>query len=283
MLKSVINKIKSTRKKSKLIKKGKKRNLYKTKENLYYWLDPQKYLDSQIVSNGYFEPKLTKIVKNLVSEGNYCLDVGANIGYYTVLLSKLIGSKGIVHAFEPTNNYKTILYDNIRENNISNVIVHDYALSNKEEELSIYIGECSATIHPTNNITKQEKINTRKLDDIVTTLDLKKLDIIKVDIDGHEPFFLEGAWKTIEKYNPYILLEISHENYYQSNIFAWDFYRMLKEKEYYIFSENDLHEFVDELDFLKECGNFKNSANIIMVKKDKINHIKYLRSTLFNN
>ncbi len=103
---------------------------------------------------------------------------------------------------------------------------------------------------------------------IWSELNIKKLDFIKVDVDGHEPFFLHRAISTIEKYDPAILLEVSHENYLEAGFTAWEFYAYLKENGFHIYSEINLLEFHSKADFLKECGNFAYSANIIISKSD---------------
>ncbi len=76
--------------------------MYKTKDGLFYWLNPAKYLDRSMIDEGIFEPHSTRLVKKLVKPGDVAFDVGANIGYYSVLLSKVVGEAGQIFCFEPT-------------------------------------------------------------------------------------------------------------------------------------------------------------------------------------
>ena len=258
------------RTKTKLIVKGQERNLYQTKEGFRFWLDPSKYLDSSIIDKGVFEPKSTAIVKNMIKKGDVVFDVGANIGYYAVLFSKLVGKGGAVYCFEPTPYYKNILYENMLVNNITNCTLLDYGLSSSNIEADIAIGECSATLHWVcdNRPSGVERVKLKRLDDVEPTLGIKKLDFIKIDVDGHEPAFLQGAWNTLNKYDPIILLEVNHENYLEGGVTAWDFYDLLLSKGYFIYSENGLKKFESKRQFLQECGNFSYSANIIISRNE---------------
>ena len=257
-------------KKSKLIKKGAGLNLYKTKDGLFFWLNPEKYLDRNIIDEGVFEHHSTLLVKKLLRPSDVVFDVGANIGYYSVLFSKLVGEAGKVYSFEPTRHYRSFLEQNILSNELKNIEVLDFGLSNKFEQMDISIGESSATLHwvSLQSPQKTELITIKKLDDIINTLNLKKINFIKVDVDGHEPFFLQGAINTIEKYDPAVLLEVSHENYLEAGMTAWDFYAYLKENRFHVYSEIDCREFQSKGEFLRECGNFAYSANILISKSD---------------
>jgi FkbM family methyltransferase len=255
--------------KSELIQKGNLRSLYKTKDNLLFWLDENKYLDQCIIDTGVFEKDSTCFVKRILRTGDIVLDVGANIGYYSVLMSNLVKDNGRVICFEPVAAYRDILLQNIAINGLNNCQVYDFGLSNHETELEISVGECSATLHWVNDQppSKTVMIKLKILDNIISSLNLEKIDLIKVDIDGHEPAFLEGALATIEKYKPVIILEVSHEHYLDYGITAWEFYTFLKDKGFFIYSETDLVEFKTKREFLYKCGNFTHSANIIISKK----------------
>lgn len=98
--------------KSKLMQKGTDRNLYKTRFNDLFWLNKTGYVDQCIINSGVFEEHSTRIARRLIKEGDTVLDVGANIGYYSVMFSKLVGETGKVFAFEPTKFFGTVLSRN---------------------------------------------------------------------------------------------------------------------------------------------------------------------------
>jgi FkbM family methyltransferase len=242
------------------------RGLYKTQDNLLLWLGNDSVIDKNIISGGCWEPDTTKLVKSIIKEGMHVFDVGANIGYFTTLFSKLTGNNGVVFAFEPTVSYKRILEENIKINKLKNIQVYNFGLSNLEQELDINIDASSATIHQPfeNEILSKETINLKTLDNFVFQSNIKKIDFIKVDIDGHEPFFLEGAIQSIQKFKSILLIEISHLHYLEAGVNAWDFYDKLKTFGFKIYSEVDLLEISNKRDFLIKCGNFAYSTNILL-------------------
>lgn len=254
------------RPKAKKILAGKERSLYETPEGLQFWLDERRYIDQCIIHSGQFEPVSTEFVKRFLKPGSVALDVGANIGYYSVVFSKLVGEQGKVLAFEPTVHYGNVLSENLKQGQIKNCEIFSYGLSDRRQELEISIGSASATLHWSDDIRPIafEKIHLQRLDDVWDSFGLDRLDFIKIDVDGHEPAFLNGAWETIAQYRPVILLEVSHANYLDYGITAWDFYDLLKAKGLHIFSEKTLLEYPTKRQFLMECGNFAYSANVVL-------------------
>jgi FkbM family methyltransferase len=237
--------------------------MYKTKYGDLFWLNDISYVDKCVKNNSVWELTSTNRMKSIVKQGDIVLDIGANFGYYSVLMSKIVGNQGRVLAFEPTQLYGKVLKQNIEINKIENVTVFDYGLSDKETEAEIGIEENSATLHWVEEPIGKEKISLKRLDSIIDSLQLNKIDFIKIDVDGHEPAFLQGAWNTIDKYKPVILLEVSHKNYLKAGITAWDFYNDLKNRSFHLYSEKTMIEY--DLDtFLYDCGNFNRGANLII-------------------
>jgi FkbM family methyltransferase len=259
------------RRKSQLVKSGPDRDLYKTAANRFFWLNKIGHVDISIIETGIFEAASTRIVNQYVKKGHVVLDVGANIGYYTVLLSELVSNEGRVIAFEPTRHFGNVLKANVEANQLTNVDVIDYGLSNRDREVDIDIGISSATIHSSNYydpIIRHERISLKTLDNFVSENNISRIDFIKIDVDGHEPYFFDGAWAVLEKLDPFILFEVSHLHYMKAGINLCEFYKKLKEKGYRIYYEQDLEE-IRELDvFLIKCGNFERSSNILICKKN---------------
>jgi FkbM family methyltransferase len=268
ILNRALNKVKQLLNRPKLIRCGDDRDLYKTKEDLYFWLSKNKdaYIDSCMKNTGVFEFYSTEVVKKFIKEDSVVIDVGANIGYYSVIFSKLVGGNGKVLSFEPTAHFYKILSDNLKENKCDNVRTFSFGLSDKQQTLDIYIGDSSATIHdptPETAISK-EAIKLFPLDEKIVEFNLSRLDFIKIDIDGHEPAFLKGAIKTIRKFKPLVLLEVSHTHYLEYGVTAWDFYSYLKDEGFFIYRETNLSEIRTKQEFLRECGNFTTSSNILL-------------------
>lgn len=256
--------------KPKLLEHGKARSLYRLPAGYDLWLNNTGYIDKQIISKGVFEPASTRAINCFVKEGDVVLDVGANIGYYTVLISKLVGKNGKVIAFEPTSHFGDVLRRNISENRLTNVEVVNYGLSNTAQDIRIDIGPSSATLHSPKGFDKvisHEHISLTTLDEYIKQSMLDKVDFIKIDIDGHEPQFFEGAWDTLEKFSPTLIFEVSHLHYLEAGVVAWEFYDYVCSKGFRFFYEDDFTEIKSREDFLRRCANFSCSANVLLSKK----------------
>ena len=179
-----------------------------------------RYLDEKLISGQIFERESVVAMSGLVKMGDTAIDVGANFGYFTLLFSQWVGPEGRVIAFEPTSEYGNRLREHLAINEINNVLFEQLGLSNREAETTINIGECSATCHwAFDNIQPRLSENIR-----LTTLDkwwenylaqgnTDRLNVIKVDLDGHEPLFLLGAEQTLNRHRPIVHIEFFRPQY----------------------------------------------------------------------
>jgi len=153
-----------------------------------------------------FEPYEMLILKSEVKPGNVVIDVGANIGMYTLLATKLVGNVGKVYSFEPDPISFSNLKRNVLENNIENVVLINKAASSKTgtSKLSISPSQNQATrmknylIKDEINSKKYTVIETVSLDDFFENKS-KKVDVIKMDIEGSEFEALKGMKNLIDK------------------------------------------------------------------------------------
>jgi FkbM family methyltransferase len=229
-------------------------------------LDSSKWLDRQIVERGIFEEDSVQWVKRLIKPGMVVLDVGANFGYYTILLSKLVGELGQVHAFEPTKVFRTRLADHIKRNQCKNVSVVDFGLSDQSSRATILCGEDSATMHWVDDgkqAQSTEEIRLEKLDEYVAAQKFASVDFIKVDIDGHECRFLSGAAQTIERFRPVMLMEFAELNLIMSGSDVEDLGAQLKKWHYALYSEKGGKPLLSRYEFLSATKNCAFSTNLI--------------------
>ncbi len=260
-------------KKSKLIKQGTPRSLYKLPSKKLMLLNLHGYIDTQIINRGVFESRSTEICNQLIKPGDVVIDVGANIGYYTIMFSELVGKKGHVYAFEPTKHFRTVLKENLDLNNTENITILDYGLSNKDMTADIDIGPSSATMHSPegyDEVVSHEKITLKTFNDFVKVSNITQIDFIKIDVDGHEPYFFDGAWDALASYDVIILFEISHLHYLEAGVTAWDFYEKLISKGYNIFHENGLKKVMSRNEFLRSCADFSSSCNVVITKRQTV-------------
>ena len=162
------------------------------------FLDPGDSLDLSI--RGVYGELDTEIVKNEIKSGDTVVDVGANIGYYTLIFAKLVGNTGKVIAFEPEPKNFKILKKNISINKLTNVILEQKIVSNKNEKTKLFLANSGIVghhINPTKNSTNFIEVDSVTLDDYFLTNNIsKKINFLKIDVEGAEIKVLEGA-KTI--------------------------------------------------------------------------------------
>ncbi|MCH7557194.1 MAG: FkbM family methyltransferase [Planctomycetes bacterium] len=234
---------------------------------LIWKLDTKRYLDRDILNNGIFEPYSTELIQELVKPNMVVGDIGANFGYYALQFGRLVGKSGYVYAFEPVQRYSVRLLEHLKLNNITNVEFVNKALSNRIGKAQISVGECSATFHSysSNGPKELQEVSITTLDTFVKERGIGRLDFLKVDLDGHEPMFLEGAQNTLSKFKPIILIEFSQPNLHASGSAAWDLVDKLEDFGYVLVSTKNRKIFPNRPECLKEVANFSHSVNVLCI------------------
>ena len=167
------------------------------------FLDPGDSLDLSI--NGVYGELDTKIIREEIHEGDIVIDVGANIGYYTLIFAQLVGSSGKVFAFEPEPKNFEILKKNIEINNYQNIVAEQKIVSDKSGIVKLFIAEHGIVGHRINQEKSSQKfieVESIILDNYIKKLNLdNKINFIKIDVEGSEPKVLEGTKEIIKKSN----------------------------------------------------------------------------------
>lgn len=151
-------------------------------------------------TKGEFEPLQTKTFIKTVKKGDTVLDIGANVGYYTILASKLVGPKGKVYAFEPDPDNLVLLNKNLELNGCKNVVVSPFALSdeNGKDFLvkdSVNPGESTLSLRKKGKRIEIQKIT---LDAFLENEGIEEIDVAKIDVEGAEIGVLKGGLKTLK-------------------------------------------------------------------------------------
>ncbi len=135
-----------------------------------------------------------KLINSIVKPGFNVLDIGANIGFYTEVLSKLVGTNGCIYAFEPeTTNFKH-LQQNLQTN--KNVKLINKAVSDKTGPIKIYLSKMLNVDHrtyPVDDYAEIIEINATTIDDYLTLNNCTHVDFIKMDIEGAEIEAIKGC------------------------------------------------------------------------------------------
>ena len=189
----------------------------------FFYLENDRYI-GQRVALGKYEPYETELILRQAQDGDVVVDVGANIGYYTVLLADKVGNSGKVYAFEPDKTSFEILKKNIKENNLKNVVTVNAAVGSRGEKKILYKSKKNLGDHKVYEIPlgfaaspfeERETVKIIKLDNFLKN---KKIDLMKVDTQGWEPEVIKGAKNLISKNKPTIFMEYSPASYTQANL-----------------------------------------------------------------
>lgn len=153
--------------------------------------------------------------KNTIKEGMNIVDAGAHIGAYSILSAEKVGNSGKIIAVEPeAENYK-LLMENINLNNFKNVIPINIALSDHNGSEKLYFSQRSTShslLVKDNETSSFSQVQVKTLDRLLEELNLKKIDIIKIDTEGAEMPILRGAEKTL-KNNPNAKIIVASYHY----------------------------------------------------------------------
>lgn len=147
---------------------------------------------------------------SLLKEGDNFIDIGAHVGQITLEAARIVGKNGKVFSFEPHPKTFAQFEHNIALNNFNNITACNFGLGDEVGEFYVeVIDENNAGM---NRITKDNKSNisveVKILDDYLLNTDIKKVDFIKVDVEGFEYKVLKGAENTLLKWHPVLFVEL---------------------------------------------------------------------------
>ena len=205
-------------------------------------LDRLSYLGGSIYWLGKHHWREINYLKKNLKPDMVMIDVGANQGEFSLLAAKYL-IKGRVIAFEPQNDMYQLLTGNVNLNKFKNITVFNFGLSDHEGTMKLYtvpeevdkIGgnEGLFTAFP-NDSRKQfvQQFELKKLAQVVQDEDIDKLDIIKIDVEGGELYVLKGAFNTLKKYKPKLIIEISEETFTSAGYGIEELLEYLKQFDY---------------------------------------------------
>ena len=161
-------------------------------------------------AGGAYEPQVMGFLARLVRPSDVCVDIGANIGVLTLLLSRL-ASEGQVFAFEPGDASFTYLQKNIADNGAANVVVEKLGVYDVTDTLTLQVeashpGGAYLAKTDAHEVTS-ESVSVTRLDDWACAHALARIDVIKLDIEGAEVRALDGAHDVLTKFRPALIVE----------------------------------------------------------------------------
>jgi len=181
-------------------------------------LDPRDLVPVTILRTRQWQPEVWDSVSGVLSEGSVFFDVGAHIGYFSMKAAVQVGQTGRVVAFEPNPEILKQLRNNVAANHFQNVIVEPIACTDREQMLTLYAAPIANT--GASSLAKQNaeisadqapqaySVRGRPIDDVVRELALKRVDAIKIDVEGAEVIVLRGAMNTLLQFHPKLTVEV---------------------------------------------------------------------------
>jgi len=218
-----------------------------TIEGLVLTCDPkdERAVSIEILNFGDYEAKELNMLQKFLKKDSVILDIGANIGWYCLNLSKYV-PLGCIIAFEPIPKTFEYLKNNIKINNIKNVKINDFGLSDAEGAFEFYYDpklSGSSSLKSLHESRKHEivKCKLKRLDDLIINL-TSRIDLIKCDVEGGELFVIKGALETLKKMKPVLFLELLRKWSAKFGYHPNDAIRLLKEIGYdcYFIDNNNL-------------------------------------------
>ena len=202
----------------------------------YLYMPSLKEHDNSIMITNPYVPE--QIIQKFCKPGNVVMDIGANIGEWTLHMAKMVGETGRVFSIDPIPSMTQALKKTIAVNNLSQVSVSQYAMSNKighsklvtpfDKDNRVKLGwsrltgdeeYCSpeelmtATYRGIKEVAKINtiEVQTITLDSFISEKCIERLDFIKIDVEGHERWVVEGGLQTLKTLKPSLVIEAGAE------------------------------------------------------------------------
>ncbi|NLR97972.1 FkbM family methyltransferase [Rhizobium sp. P38BS-XIX] len=189
--------------------------LYETKNNFKVHLDLRQYHMSFGIMNGEYERFDIDLVKAILPDNGQFIDVGGNVGYYSLSVAAHPSFRGNVLAFEPLPKLWNLFNRSIMENGFEDrVTVLQLALADEPGQMHLNDAEDTVNAGATRlvvNAAETKVGRMTKVDTLDHAIGSLRPDVIKVDIEGAEGLFLKGAEQTLTAHKPTILMEINRD------------------------------------------------------------------------
>jgi FkbM family methyltransferase len=161
-------------------------------------LRPNSIVSYRLGVFGIWEPAISHFMRSRISNGAVCIDVGANIGYFSLLMSRA-SPDGRVYAIEPSPVIRSELDENIALNGMRNIVVVPFGISDRTEKLAFHVesGDRGSSRFTSDG---EHELELRTLTDVVPAEHLARAEILKIDVEGMEDRVLAHVLSIIEQF-----------------------------------------------------------------------------------
>ena len=191
----------------------------------------QRNMASHLLTGSLYEPEIALVLIRILHPGDCFVDVGANVGFFTVIAARLVGEGGRVYAFEPETANFNRLKQNVALNGLTNVMLYQAAVGDRDGEAELYINSdndgghalWNPGAHSFNRLSRETVIKQKtplvKLDTLLMADPeaASRIKAVKIDAEGYEQHVLQGTIETISRQRiPFVFAEINRLALHQS-------------------------------------------------------------------
>jgi FkbM family methyltransferase len=183
----------------------------KTRDGSRYLVNGNSQAGRILIATGDYEPETARLIVESLAPGDTFIDIGAHIGFFTVLAGRRVGSTGRVIAFEPGPATRARLHANVQHNRLANVTIRDEALSDEPGRHSFSVGPSDdsglATLRGGSVAGPTVDVTCARFDDVIPP-DVHVAGI-KIDVEGAEARVLAGMERCLRAHRPWMVLEVT--------------------------------------------------------------------------
>lgn len=188
---------------------------------------------SELIYNGFEETEI-QFLKDTLKEGDYFLDIGANIGLFSLFAAEKVGPSGKVIAFEPAPDTFQKLTENVQINNFTNVELHNLGVSDQVAKIPFFVSQNGYDAwNSFGNLTNKSQtiateVEVKPLDDLLSTIDAAKIKLVKIDVEGWEKFVLFGGQHFFKTQQPIVMMEFTESTCFEVGYMVQELYDIME-------------------------------------------------------
>jgi FkbM family methyltransferase len=192
---------------------------------------------SRLIYEGFEQEETDYIIKTL-KKGDVFVDIGTNIGLFSLMASKIVGEEGKVLCFEPSPVTFSRLKENIGLNDFKNVEIKNIGLSDSKGELTFYVSnnghDAWNSFAPSqdNKLESSIQVPVSTLDIELINIDKNKIKLVKIDVEGWEKFVLFGGKDFLVNFNPIVMVEFTEANTFNAGYPVYEIYDIMQDLGY---------------------------------------------------
>jgi len=183
-------------------------------------INPLEYHQRVLLFGVPYEPEVTCFLTGVLKPGMVFIDVGANLGYYTLLGAKRVGPHGQVHSFEPAPLQFRHLTLNVETNQIANVVLNNCAVADRVGETQLFMSDGwnqgTHSLGMAQGNMRECRVKCTSLDEYVAEAGLCHVDVVKIDVEGAELLVCRGASRTLTLLKPPVIVFEACEKWTQA-------------------------------------------------------------------